>query len=156
MFLNIYKKFFYLKIKLRIFYWKRLFGSFGLGSKVFGKIIVYNPENVNIGSCSTLNYGVFLNARDKIVIGDNVHISPYVIINTGYLNYKMIGSSRTHLKGSVVIKNGAWIGSNVIINPGVVIGENSVIGAGAVVTKDIPNDSVAVGVPAEVKKKIND
>jgi len=156
MFLSIYKKFFYLKIKLRTFYWKRLFSSFGLGSKVFGKIIVYNPENVSIGFCSTLNYGVFLNARDKIIIGDHVHISPYVIINTGYLNYKMIGLERVHLKGVVVIKNGAWIGSNVIINPGVIIGENSVIGAGAVVTKDVPDNSISVGVPAEVKKKIND
>jgi len=67
----------------------------------------------------------------------------------------MIGLERAHLKGVVVIKNGAWIGSNVIINPGVIIGENSVIGAGAVVTKDVPDNSISVGVPAEVKKKIN-
>jgi len=80
MFLSIYKKFFYLKIKLRTFYWKKLFGSFGLGSKVLGKIIVYNPENINIGSRSILNYGSLLNAKDRIVIGNDVHISPYVII----------------------------------------------------------------------------
>lgn len=39
--------------------------------------------------------------------------------------------------------------------PGVTIGDNSVIGAGSVVTKDIPNNSVAVGNPAKVKSKIS-
>jgi maltose O-acetyltransferase len=47
-----------------------------------------------------------------------------------------------------------WIGANVTILPGVTIGNNVVIGAGAVVTKDIPDNSLAVGVPARVIKEI--
>lgn len=54
----------------------------------------------------------------------------------------------------VVIKKGAWIGANTIILPGVIIGENAVVGAGSVVVKSIPNNSVAVGSPAKIIKKI--
>ena len=57
---------------------------------------------------------------------------------------------------SVVIKENAKIGGNVIIGPRVTIGKNSLIGFGSVVTKDIPKNSVAVGNPAKVTKKIND
>ncbi len=47
-----------------------------------------------------------------------------------------------------------WIGANVVILPGVEIGDNAVIGAGAIITKNIPANSVAVGNPAKVIKKI--
>lgn len=154
MLIKIYRRIIIVKTKLLSLYWRSLFNKFGEGSKVFGSIKVYNPDNVFFGSKSTLNYGALLNARDKIIIGDNVHISPYVIINTGGLDYSKVGDNRNHIKKEVIIKDGVWIGSNAIINPGVVIGENSVIGAGAVVIKDVPPNSVSVGVPAEVKKKI--
>ncbi len=48
------------------------------------------------------------------------------------------------------------MGINSIILPGVVIGENVIIGAGSVVTKDIPNNSVACGVPARVIKNLDE
>ena len=48
------------------------------------------------------------------------------------------------------------VGGNVVINPGVHIGNNVVIGSGSVVTKDIPDNSVAVGNPARVIKEITD
>ena len=153
MFIRIYRKITLIRTRLLSLYWRFLFNKFEEGSKVFGSIKVYSPENVFFGKNSTLNHGVLLNARDKIIIGDNVHISPYVIVNTGGLDYSKTGVNRSHVKKEVVIKDGVWIGSNAIINPGVIIGENSVIGAGAVVTKDVPSNSVSVGVPDEVKKK---
>jgi acetyltransferase-like isoleucine patch superfamily enzyme len=52
----------------------------------------------------------------------------------------------------IVIGSSVYLGNNVIILPGVHIGDNVVIGAGAVVSKDIPSNSVAVGVPAHVIK----
>ena len=55
----------------------------------------------------------------------------------------------------VTIGDGCWIGGGVIILPGVSIGNGSVIGAGSVVTKDIPENSVAVGNPCRVIRKIN-
>ena len=52
----------------------------------------------------------------------------------------------------IVLGNDVYIGNNVILMPGVKVGSNVVIGAGAVVTRDIPDNSVAVGVPARVIK----
>ena len=60
-------------------------------------------------------------------------------------------------KGKINIGKNVWLGRNVCVMPGVTIGEGSIVGANAVVTKDIPEYSVAVGVPARVVKncKIN-
>ena len=55
----------------------------------------------------------------------------------------------------MIIGKRVWVGANVTILPGVVIGENTVIGAGSVVTKELPSNSVAAGVPAKVKKKMD-
>lgn len=59
-----------------------------------------------------------------------------------------------HINKKVIIHDGVWIYSGAIINPGVEIGKGSVIGAGAVVTKDIPPNLVAVGVPAQIIKNV--
>ena len=56
----------------------------------------------------------------------------------------------------ITIGNNVWSGSHVVINPGVTIGDNAVIGAGSVVTKDIPPNVVAAGVPCRVIREIND
>lgn len=52
------------------------------------------------------------------------------------------------------IKRNAWIGARVNILPGVTIGENAIVGTGSVVTKDIPDNCVAVGVPAKIVKEV--
>ncbi len=57
-------------------------------------------------------------------------------------------------KGDIVIGNDVWIGGNVTILPGVNIGDKAVIAAGAVVTKDVPDNTVAGGVPAKVIKEL--
>lgn len=54
----------------------------------------------------------------------------------------------------IVIKDGAWLASGVIVCGGVTIGKNCVIGAGSVVTRDIPDDCIAVGNPCRVVRKI--
>lgn len=60
------------------------------------------------------------------------------------------------LFGSIVIGNNVHIGTNAIIMPGVTIGSNCVIGCGAVVTKNIPDYSIAVGVPARVIETVDE
>lgn len=56
----------------------------------------------------------------------------------------------------ITIRNNCWLASNVVVCAGVTISDNCVIGAGSVVTKDIPSDSLAVGVPAKVIRKITE
>lgn len=53
----------------------------------------------------------------------------------------------------VLIKRGAWIGSGAVILPGVTVGRNSIVGANAVVISDIPDNHIAVGVPAKILPK---
>ena len=57
---------------------------------------------------------------------------------------------------NIHIGENVWIGSHATILPGVTIGDNAIIAAGSVVTKDIPANSIAAGVPAKIIKKIND
>lgn len=54
----------------------------------------------------------------------------------------------------VVIKKNAWIGAGVTILPGVTIGENAIVGAAAVVTKDVPANTIVVGNPARIVRKV--
>ena len=54
----------------------------------------------------------------------------------------------------IKVGNNVWIGGNVVVLPGVTIGDNVVIGAGSIVNKDIPSNSVAVGNPCHVVKKL--
>lgn len=156
--MNLFQKLFqfsWYKINdLRTMFWSIVFGSFGKKSRVFGRIIVYTPHNIVLGDRSTLNAGCILNAHALLNIGNDVHISSGVIINTGGLDYSKLKKDRAHFKSKVIIEDGVWIGSGAIINPGVKIGENSVVGAGAVVTKDVPSNVVVVGVPARVIKKL--
>lgn len=109
---------------------------------------------------SFMNMEVILNAD----IGGAIHISegciigPRVIFRTANHRFESLSDMKIqqgHDFGDIVLEKNVWIGANVTILPNVTIGENSVIGAGAVVTKDIPRNSLAVGVPAAVKRELN-
>ena len=89
-----------------------------------------------------------------ISIGNNVHITDgvkFITHDGGTLLFRKYVPDLEITK-PIVLGNDIYLGNNVIILPGVHIGDKVVIGAGAVVTKDIPDNSVAVGVPAKVIK----
>ena len=116
-----------------------------------------NINNIHIGDNTYINGAELLTTDDtNIDIGDNCLISYNVVIRTDMHNYSNLlipiieqGNSSESIK----IGNNVWIGYGVYIMPGVNIGDNSIIGAHAVVTKSIPPNSVAVGVPARVIKE---
>ena len=54
----------------------------------------------------------------------------------------------------ITIGNNVWLGAHVTVNPGVTIGDNAVIGSGSVVTRDIPANTVALGIPCRVTKTL--
>ena len=89
-----------------------------------------------------------------IEIGDDVIIAPRVHILAHDAGTKLfLGHTRV---ANVIIGNKVFIGAGTIILPGVTIGNNVVIGAGSIVSKDIPDNSVAVGSPVKVVSTLED
>lgn len=96
-----------------------------------------------------------------ISIGDNVRINQGVtfVTHDGGVWVLRHTDNELHdidLFGTIDVGNNVHIGNNAIIMPGVSIGDNVIIGCGAIVTKSIPANSIAVGVPAKVIENIND
>jgi acetyltransferase-like isoleucine patch superfamily enzyme len=110
-------------------------------------------ENVKVGSLAHVDYGVKIGNNVKIegqvyippltVIGNDVFIGPAATFtNDPYpMSPKMVG---------IVVEDGAIIGARAVLRPGVRIGKNSVVAMGAVVTRDVPPETVVMGVPARI------
>lgn len=117
-------------------------------------------SGVLIGKNSEIYADVNFGSEPYLVeLGDNVRITSgcKLITHDGGVwvlrNLKKLENA--DLFGKIKIGNNVHIGMNSIIMPNVNIGENCIIGCGAIVTKDIPNNSVAVGVPARVIENID-
>lgn len=111
--------------------------------------------NIEIGENFYSNHNLVILDANKVVFGDNVFIGP----NCGFYTAGHPLDAETRNKGleyakPIKVGNDVWFGGNVVVLPGVKIGNNVVIGAGSVVTKDIPENSVAVGNPCKVIKNI--
>ena len=115
---------------------------------VFGK-------NIHFKGMAMINYGCTFLDSNIITIGHCALIGPWCkLICT---NHALDGEER--LKGlfndkPITIEENVWLGANVTVLPGVTIGKNSVIGAGSIVTKDIPENVIAVGNPCKVLREI--
>lgn len=110
-------------------------------------------KNITIGDNVFINAGCKFQDQGGVYIGDETFIGHNVVLAT--LDHD-IDPEKRHMLHSAPIRIGkrVWIGSNAVITKGVTIGDNSVIAAGAVVTKDIPANVVAGGLPAKVLKEI--
>ena len=147
---------------------RKKFGNFGKGSELRPGSHIDVCSKIYIGEKVTIRPGSFIYAdprknAGKVIIEDKVLLGPQIQIYTNDHNFNLEdvpiydqGYGLPDENDSVVIKSGAWIGAGSIILKGVIIGKNSVVGAGSVVTKNIPENTVAVGIPAKVIKKIND
>lgn len=90
-------------------------------------------------------------------VGDKVMFGPNVTIATaGHPVDPVLRAKGLQFNKDVYIGENAWIGAGVVILPGVHIGKNTIIGAGSIVTKDIPDNVVAVGNPCRVLRKVNE
>lgn len=136
---------------------KKLFGK-------AGKAIYFEPPfhidygvNTSIGENFYANYDCIFLDIAPINIGNNVMFGPRVGLYTaGHPIDAVIRNEQYEYGKPITIGNDVWIGAGAIVNPGVTIGSNVVIGSGSVVTKDIPDNMIAVGNPCRVLREINE
>ena len=134
---------------------KVMLGSVGENVDIEDTFNCDNGKNIFIGNNFVGNYNLTILDVKEVYIGNDVMIGPNTTITTvGHPISPKGRRQRLAVASEVRIGNDVWIGANVCVLPGVTIGDNVIIGAGAVVNKDIPDNSMAAGVPAKVIKKI--
>lgn len=128
--------------------------EFGPNARIFlgAYVWFFGPREsrrrgVAVGRNSFINRDCTLDIRCGLTIGDNVSISPEVMIlglSHDYNNptWPLVDA------GPVRIEDHVWIGSRALILPGVIVGRGAVVAAGSVVTKDVAPMTVVAGVPA--------
>lgn len=128
-----------------------LFGKVGWNVNIEPPFHCDYGSNIYVGDNFYMNFGCVILDCNKVKIGDNVLCAPYVQIYTAYHpTSPEIRLSGRELAAPIEIGNNVWIGGGAIICPGVTIGDNTTIGAGSVVTKDMPENAIAVGNPCRV------
>ena len=128
-------------------------------------------DETKIGAFVEIQKGAIIGARCKIsshsFICEGVVVEDEVFIGHGVMFINDVYPRAVNSEGNLAtdkdwklvltfVKKGASIGSNATILAGVTIGERAMVGAGAVVTKDVPADTIVVGVPAKVVRTINE
>lgn len=161
---------------LRARYYLRSASSLGLHTRLWGVPEVRNEGTLSIGdrvrlasTISTLelkigpgarleigdrvliNHGCSLGATKLVVIGERCNIgSQSILIDNAFHQLDPERRDQRPESAPVILEANVWLAARVIVLPGVTIGRNSVIGAGSVVTRDIPPNVLATGVPARV------
>ena len=143
-----------------------IIGKFGEGGFIQGPISFHYGKHTKIGKNFFGNFNLTIQDDAEVVIGDNCNFGPNVTIVTP-LHPMLPDERRAMLNSSGEIKrfcyakpvrigNDCWFGASVTVCPGVTIGDNCVIGAGSVVTRDIPSNSFAAGVPCRVIRELTE
>lgn len=113
-------------------------------------------HGIRLGEGVFMNYNCVLLDGGHITIGRNTLLGPACQLYTP--QHPMDPVARRETKETaypITIGEDCWLGGGVVVCPGVTIGDRCIIAAGSVVTKDIPSDSLAAGVPAVVKRRLN-
>lgn len=103
-------------------------------------------KGFKLGKNTDIGAFTYINAKYGVEIGDDVQVGSHCSIYSH--------STLDNKKGKVTIKKNAKIGSHSVIMPGVTIGENSIVGAFSFVTRDVPDNVIAFGVPAKIIRKV--
>lgn len=117
----------------------------------------WGGHHVHFGKKVYANFNLTLVDDTHIYVGDCTMLGPNVTIATaGHPILPELREQGYQYNAPVHIGKNCWLGAGVIIVPGVTIGNNVVIGAGSVVTKDLPDNVVAVGNPCRVLRQVGD
>lgn len=128
----------------------------GRNSRIHIGARFFYPANIKIGEGTIIGDNIFMDGRDKLLIGSHVDIASGVMI---YNSEHDVNSEDFHaIIAPVEIGDYVFIGPRAIILPGVKVGKGAIIAAGAVVTKDVPENMIVGGVPASVigERKLKD
>lgn len=143
-----------------------MIGELGEGSFIQGPVSFHYGKHTKIGKKFFGNFNLTIQDDAEVTIGDHCDFGPNVTIVTPI--HPMLAEERKEILTAdgekkrlcyakpVHIGNNCWLGASVTICPGVTIGDDCVIGAGSVVTRDIPKDSFAAGVPCKVIRPITE
>lgn len=137
---------------------KEMFGELGEGCYFEGPIYSnWGCHHCHFGKKVYANFNLTLVDDTHIYVGDHTMFGPNVTVATaGHPIDPELRERGLQYNASVRIGKNCWIGAGAVILPGVTIGDNVVIGAGSVVTKDIPDNVVAVGNPCRVLREVGE
>ncbi len=150
-------KCFRLRMRMRRIYAYLLFP--GKKLRLYGKAVFLKKENITIGVGCSINHNVFIQGREKVVLGNYVTLSPRVmILDDGIVEADVFNKVRAkrHYSKPVVIGDHVWVGAGAIILAGVTVGEQAIIAAGSVVAEDVPARHIVGGVPAKPIREVRD
>jgi maltose O-acetyltransferase len=132
-----------------------LLGSIGEDTEIRPPLYVDYGAHLTVGARCFANFGLVALDVAAITIGDDVQIGPNVqLLTPTHPVEPEPRRQKWEAAEPIVIGDNVWLGGGVIVLPGVTIGENTVVGAGAVVTRDLPANVVAVGIPARVVRSL--
>ncbi|WP_375431140.1 acyltransferase [uncultured Friedmanniella sp.] len=130
--------------------------TLGPGVRIAPNASFRNGERITIGKESHIGEHDMIwagNTSGTVTLGNHCLLAPHVTITAS--NYGIDQGSipvmyQPKIEQDVVLGNDVWLGANVVVLAGVTIGDGAVIAAGAVVTKNLPAQCIAAGVPAKV------
>ena len=117
----------------------------------------WGGRHVHFGKNIYTNFNLVMVDDTHIYVGDFCQIGPNVVLATaGHPVLPELRERGYQYNAPVRIGRNCWLGANVVVVPGVTIGDNVVVGAGSVVTRDLPDNVVAVGNPCKILREVND
>lgn len=132
---------------IRKFLYKLAGIKIGRGSTIHTGARFFGFKNITIGDGTIVGNRVFIDGRDKVIIGSHTDIASEVMIYNS--EHNLSDPAFKAIEEPVHIGSYCFIGPRVIIMPGVSIGDGAVIAGGAVVTKDVNKNTIVGGVPAK-------